>query len=98
MQANVRPQRTMHAATAVGFARARAPRHKSDLSVLHIGKYYPPARGGMESHLEVLSNELKGLLDLKLIVANKSRRTVREASEDLSLTRVAEVFKLQSAP
>jgi glycosyltransferase involved in cell wall biosynthesis len=98
MQVNVRPQRTMQTATAVGFARARAQRRKNDLSVLHIGKYYPPDRGGMESHLEVLSNELKGLVNLRLIVAHKSRRTISESSDDLSITRVGEVFKLQSAP
>ena len=98
MQVNVRPQRTMQTATAVKLARAPAQRRKSDLSVLHIGKYYPPDRGGMESHLEVLSNGLKDLVNLKLIVANKTRRTVRESSDDLSITRVGEVFKVQSAP
>jgi len=88
----------MQTATAVKLTRAPAPRRKSDLSVLHIGKYYPPCRGGMESHLEVLSNELKGLVNLKVIVANESRWTVRESSDDLSITRVGEIFKLQSAP
>jgi len=98
MQVNVRPQRTMQTAPAVKLALAPRQRHKSDLSVLHIGKYYPPARGGMESHLEVLSKELKGLVNLKLIVANQNRRTVRESSDDLSITRVGEILKLQSAP
>ena len=98
MQVNVRPQRIMQTATAVKFTSAPGQRRKSDLTVLHIGKYYPPARGGMESHLEVLSNELKDLVNLKLIVANENRRTVRESSDDLSVTRVGEIFKLQSAP
>lgn len=98
MQVNVRPQRTTQTATAVKLTRAPGQWRKSDLSVLHIGKYYPPARGGMESHLEVLSNELKGVVNLKLIVANENRRTVRESSDDLSITRVGEIWKLQSAP
>ena len=98
MQVNVRPQRIMQTTTAVKFTSAPVERGKRDLSVLHIGKYYPPARGGMESHLEVLSNELKGLVNLRLIVANENRRTVRESSDDLKITRVGEIFKLQSAP
>jgi glycosyltransferase involved in cell wall biosynthesis len=95
---NIRPQRIMQTATAVKLAFAPRQRQKTDLSVLHIGKYYPPARGGMESHLEVLSNELKGLVNLKLLVANEGRHTIRESSDNLSITRVGEAFKLQSAP
>ena len=100
MQANVRPQRTMTATAAATtqYVRVPVPRSKSSLSVLHLGKYYPPARGGMESHLEVLSNELKGLINLKLIVSNDTRHTVRESQDELSITRVGEILKLQSAP
>lgn len=32
--------------------------------VPHVGKYYPPYRGGMESHLQVLSEDLKRMVDL----------------------------------
>jgi glycosyltransferase involved in cell wall biosynthesis len=98
MQANVRPQRTMQTGAAVKLQPIPALRAKSDLAVVHLGKYYPPARGGMESHLEVLSNELKDLINLKLIVANEGRHTVTEGTVDLSITRVGEILKLQSAP
>jgi len=91
MQANVRSQRTLQTAAAVKLQPIPAPRPKSDLSVLHLGKYYPPVRGGMESHLEVLSNELKGVINLRLIVANETRRTVRESADELDLTRVGEM-------
>src|SRR5204863_4350884 len=92
------PQRIMQTTTEVKLTGAPGQRGKRHLSVLHVGKYYSPARGGMESHLEILSNELKGLVNLKLIVANENRRTVRESSDDLKITRVGEIFKLQSAP
>jgi rhamnosyl/mannosyltransferase len=52
----------------------------------------------MESHLEVLSNELKGLINLKLVVSNDTRHTVRESQDELTITRVGEILKLQSAP
>jgi rhamnosyl/mannosyltransferase len=89
---------TATAVAAAKYARVPAPRLKSNLSVLHLGKYYPPARGGMESHLEVLSNELKGLINLNLIVSNDTRRTIRESVDEVSITRVGEMLKLQSAP
>lgn len=68
------------------------------LRVLHVGKYYPPYRGGMESHLEILSEELKGRVDLKVIVANTSRETTRDLIAGVDVTRVGKLFDLSSAP
>lgn len=68
------------------------------LRVLHIGKYYPPYHGGMESHLEGLSNELNQLVDLEVIVANTGWRTVNESVDGVNVTRVGKLFDLQSAP
>lgn len=68
------------------------------IRVLHIGKYYPPYRGGMESHLESLSNELNRLVDLEVIVANTSWRTANEIVDGIKVTRVGKLFDLQSAP
>lgn len=47
-------------------------------SVLQVGKFYPPYRGGMETYLVDLCQGLKDRVDLKVLVANTSRRTVRE--------------------
>jgi rhamnosyl/mannosyltransferase len=63
-----------------------------------VGKYYPPYHGGMESHLEGLSNELNRLVDLEVIVANTSWRTADEIVDGIKVTRVGKLFDLQSAP
>jgi rhamnosyl/mannosyltransferase len=68
------------------------------MRVLHVGKYYPPYRGGMESHLECLSTELNRLVDLEVIVANTGWRTAREVVDGVKVTRAGKVFDLQSAP
>lgn len=97
MQASVRSQRTgARTAVAMGYPQGRWPNRR--LSVLHVGKYYPPCRGGMENYLQSLSKELKELVDLRLIVANDHRRTLRETSDGINLTRVSELCKFHSAP
>jgi glycosyltransferase involved in cell wall biosynthesis len=76
---------------------ARYPR-PARMRVLHVGKYYPPYRGGMESHLENLCNELHRLVDLEVIVANTAWRTSNEIVDGVKVTRVGKIFDLQSAP
>lgn len=66
--------------------------------VLHIGKYYPPYHGGMESHLENLCDELQSLVDLEVIVANTGWRTTNEVAAGVKVTRLGKLFDLQSAP
>src|SRR6266850_8232902 len=68
------------------------------LRVLHVGKYYPPYRGGMESHLEILSGELKTMVGLKVVVANATRRTTTEVNDGVDLTRVGKLFNINAAP
>lgn len=81
----------------VAHLTSRYPR-AARIRVLHVGKYYPPYRGGMESHLECLSNELNRLVDLEVIVANTGWRTAKEVVDGVKVTRVGKVFDLQSAP
>lgn len=71
---------------------------QTQLRVLHVGKYYPPYRGGMESHLQVLSEELKRLVELKVVVANHERRTIEEVVDGVDVTRVGKLFDFRSAP
>lgn len=99
MVVGIRPQENFDGkpASNVTFLSSRYPR-AARLRVLHVGKYYPPYRGGMESHLEILSNELNRLVDLEVIVANTSWRTANEIVDGVKVTRVGKLFDLQSAP
>ena len=56
---------------ARGSARAR---------VLHVGKFYPPEHGGMESHVHELVSELRDCVEQSVVVARmetKQRVKVR---------------------
>jgi len=57
--------------------------------VVQVGKYYYPYVGGIESHLFTLCNELKGHVDLDVVVSNTTARTVREVQQGISITRCA---------
>lgn len=57
------------------------------MKVLQIGKYYPPYRGGMETHLELLCTLLKDRVDLEVVVSNTAPRTRREVIGGVRVTR-----------
>jgi glycosyltransferase involved in cell wall biosynthesis len=72
---------------------------ESRLRVLHVGKYYPPHRGGMESHLEALCGELKRSIDTEIVVASSNgSRTSEELLDGLKIARLGKLFSLRSAP
>jgi len=68
------------------------------LKVLHVGKYYPPYMGGIETHLQALSRELAKAVDLRVIVSNSQRRTSLETPDGVNLLRVATPLTLFSTP
>lgn len=68
------------------------------LRVLHVGKYYPPYMGGIETHLQNLCNELKDLVDLTVLVSSSNARTVDELVEGVPVTRVGTRATLSAAP
>jgi glycosyltransferase involved in cell wall biosynthesis len=77
----------------------RLVKTENKLRVLHVGKFYPPHPGGMESHLEALCNELKGSLDLKVLVASSNgHRTSQEVQDGVEVVRLSRLFSLRSAP
>src|SRR5215831_17928321 len=70
------------------------------LRVLHVGKYYPPHPGGMESHLQALCEELKSSIDLEVVVAasNGSGTSEEVVDSSIKLTRTSNLLNLRSAP
>lgn len=66
--------------------------------VLHVGKFYPPHMGGIETHLQALCGELRSSVDLRVIVASEDSRSVEESIEDVRVSRVATRLTLASTP
>jgi glycosyltransferase involved in cell wall biosynthesis len=67
------------------------------LRVLHVGKFYPPHAGGMESHLELLCRLTRGDADVSVVVSADGARTVREVRGGIPVTRVGTRLTLASA-
>jgi glycosyltransferase involved in cell wall biosynthesis len=68
------------------------------LRVLHVGKFYPPHMGGIETHVQALCTELRKTVDLRVIVASADRNAVEETVDGVEVSRVPAVFTLSSAP
>lgn len=70
----------------------------SRLRVLHVGKFYPPTMGGIETHLQNLCIELRDLVDVNVLVSNAGPDTVEDIVEGVPVTRVGTKATLSAAP
>jgi rhamnosyl/mannosyltransferase len=68
------------------------------ISILHIGKFYPPHNGGMETHLRDLASRQTGAAEVNVIVANMARRHESCVMEGVRVTRVARIATIASMP
>src|SRR3954471_7410593 len=68
------------------------------MTVTQIGKFYPPHRGGMETHLESLSQELRKTTDVKVLVANDCWKTTETIVDGVPVTRLGTCCNISSAP
>lgn len=82
-------------AAASVHARVRALQGRR---VLHVGKYYPPHMGGMETHVRSLCEELKRFVEVEVIVAGDARRTSVELLGGVKVTRVGTLLDFNAAP
>jgi glycosyltransferase involved in cell wall biosynthesis len=84
---------------SVGPALPVAARGESrSLRVLHVGKFYPPHMGGIETHLQALCTELRKTLDLRVVVASDDRNTAEEVIRSVPVARMGTPLTLFSAP
>jgi rhamnosyl/mannosyltransferase len=61
------------------------------MRVLHVGKFYPPHRGGIERVLETVCQVSRGLVESHVLVANATRETIDEVIDGVHVTRVGTV-------
>jgi rhamnosyl/mannosyltransferase len=59
------------------------------LRVLHVGKFYPPHMGGIETHLQALCGALRPYADVRVIVSSEGRNTVEETVDSVPVERLA---------
>jgi glycosyltransferase involved in cell wall biosynthesis len=66
--------------------------------VLHLGKFYPPHMGGMETHLQNLVAGISDSLSVQVIVASDSRRRSVDQLDGARIIRVPTFGVLASMP
>lgn len=66
--------------------------------VLHLGKYYPPHRGGMETYLQTLCNELRDSVDMRVVVANDGMTSSEGEMDGVHVSRVGTLATVAAAP
>lgn len=81
-----------------GLNSAATPCTARRLKVLHVGKFYPPHKGGIETHLQALCGELTKTLDLRVLVASDDRRAREEVVDQVAVSRVPTRLTVSSAP
>ena len=61
--------------------------HAQKQSVMHVGKFYRPCVGGIETHVETLCKELRKSMDVRVLVANNARRGEKCLIDGVPVTR-----------
>src|SRR5579863_8795846 len=68
------------------------------LEVLHVGKFYPPHMGGIETHLQALCGELRKSADVRVVVASSDRSAIEETLDSIPVVRVPTWLTFASTP
>jgi len=66
------------------------------MRILHAGKFYAPVTGGMETVLATLCERTADRWDVRAVVANQGRQTVRERRHGVDLVRVGTLARALS--
>ncbi len=68
------------------------------LRVLHVGKFYPPHMGGIETHLQTLCLQLQHHADVEVLVANDAPHDEETWDDGVRVIRAGTRFNLSTAP
>lgn len=68
------------------------------MKVVHVGKYYPPHWGGMETALKDMCEVLSSRVELEALVASDGRTAVTEIVRGVRVSRLASLGTLFSQP
>jgi glycosyltransferase involved in cell wall biosynthesis len=68
------------------------------LRVLHLGKYYTPHKGGIETCVRTLCAELRKAVDARVVVANDARTSSEAVIDGVPISRAGTLFHIGSAP
>jgi glycosyltransferase involved in cell wall biosynthesis len=68
------------------------------LRVLHLGKFYPPHDGGMETHLRDLAVRQAKQMQVRVMVANSARQDERSVTDGVDVWRLARWGMIASMP
>ena len=68
------------------------------LKVAHLGKFYPPVRGGMERAVQVLCSSTRDRLEHEVIAFNTNRTSTAERVDGISVTRVGTWLRAGAVP
>jgi lipopolysaccharide/colanic/teichoic acid biosynthesis glycosyltransferase/glycosyltransferase involved in cell wall biosynthesis len=68
----------------------------STLRILHLGKYYTPDRGGIETVVETLCRGERPVADTQALVLNKTNQTTDETLDEVPVRRVASIATIGS--
>ena len=64
------------------------------MKILHLGKFYPPAKGGMEAILQLICRETSSYVHNRVIVANDGFTRIEEKDRDVDIVRLPVVSKI----
>jgi len=71
------------------------------MNVLMVNKLYYPVIGGVENHVRDLATSISSIsydVDIRVLAANTSGKTVEEVIDGIEVTKVANLVTVQSAP
>jgi len=67
---------------------------KGRIRVLHLGKYYPPVSGGIETVLETLCRHERSSVETRALVVNKAPGTRHETRDGVPVTRAGSMLSV----